>query len=60
MIKADIMFGDGSVHRCVGRVVNRESVPFVDEADVRRHIARVNQKQGADVLHFVRIVKERI
>ena len=34
----------------------RETVPFVDEADVRRHIARVNQKQGADVLHLVRIV----
>jgi hypothetical protein len=55
-MKADIRFGNGSIHRCVGRVINGQTAHFADEADVRRHIARVNEKQGGEVLRLVRMV----
>jgi hypothetical protein len=44
MIMADIRFNDGSVKRCRGRIVNGESVPWTDEADVRAHIAYLHGK----------------
>lgn len=44
MIKADIKFCDGSIHRCVGRIVNGQSVPWVSEQDVHDHIDFIDRK----------------
>lgn len=43
MIKADIKFCDGSVHRCVGRIVNGQSVSWVSEQDVYDHIESIGR-----------------
>jgi hypothetical protein len=56
VIKADIQFGNGSVHRCVGRIVNKESVPWRDESDVRAHVAHVNAK-NPDLPQSVTLVR---
>lgn len=44
MIKADIRFPDGSVVRCVGRVRNKEVVPWKDRADLQDHIGYISSK----------------
>lgn len=53
MIKADIKFCDGSIHRCVGRIVNGQSVPWVSEQDVFDHVEFINRKyQGMEVVRI--------
>lgn len=53
---ADIRFCDESVHRCRGRIVNSESVGWVDEDDCRRHIEFLISKGHAGMA-IVRFVK---
>jgi hypothetical protein len=55
-VRAEIAFADGSRHVCSGRVVSGQSVPFVDEDDVRRHVARVNALRGTQDLKVIRII----
>jgi hypothetical protein len=57
VIKADIKFGNGSIHRCIGRVRNRESVPWLDEADLRAHIAYINEKNPEAHVEIVRVIR---
>jgi hypothetical protein len=57
VIKADIKFGNGSIHRCIGRVRDRESVPWLDEADLRAHIAYINEKNPEAHVEIVRIIR---
>lgn len=55
-VLADIRFCDESVHRCRGRIVNGESVGWVDEDDCRRHIEYLHSK-GHVGMAIVRFVK---
>jgi hypothetical protein len=57
VIKADIKFGNGQVIRCVGRVRNREGVPWIDEADLRAHIAYINEKNPEAHVEIVRVIR---
>lgn len=56
MIKADIKFGNGSIHRCIGRVRDREGVPWIDEADLRAHIAYINEKNPDAHVEIVSVI----
>lgn len=57
-IKADIKFGNGQVIRCIGRVRDRQSVPWIDEADLRAHIARINEKNPEAGVEIVRVLTQ--
>ena len=53
-MKADIKFCDGSVHRCVGRVVDGQSEPWKDLDDIVSHIAYINQKfTGMEIVKII-------
>jgi hypothetical protein len=43
-MRADIMFGNGSMRRCTGRVVNGECVPWRDKEDIISHVKYINDK----------------
>lgn len=58
IIKADIRFCDGAVRRCIGKVVNRQSVPFESDEDVIKHVNAIAEKRAG--YELVRIIHEEI
>lgn len=53
-VTAEIRFGNGSVHRCIGRVAGGKAAPFLGLEDVQAHISRVNER-NPDALCLVAI-----
>jgi hypothetical protein len=55
VITADIKFGNGAIHHCVGRVRNREVVPWTDKADLRAHITHINDRNPDAGVEIVKV-----